>query len=68
MRAADLLEPIRRLHERIRDSVVQCLESSDLEETSRVAKDGDGDTIYAVDRVSERAILDFFSELSLESP
>jgi fructose-1,6-bisphosphatase/inositol monophosphatase family enzyme len=68
MRAADLLEPIRRLHQRIRDSVVDVLERSDLEEMSSVAKDGDGDTIYAVDRVSEKGILDFFSELSLEKP
>jgi fructose-1,6-bisphosphatase/inositol monophosphatase family enzyme len=68
MRAAELLEPIRRLHEQIRDSVVSALERSDLEELSRVAKDGEGDTIYAVDRVSEEGILDFFSELSLEKP
>ncbi len=33
-----------------------------------MAKDEDGDTIYAVDRVSESVILDFFSELSLEKP
>jgi fructose-1,6-bisphosphatase/inositol monophosphatase family enzyme len=68
MRATELLEPIRRLHEQIRDSVVSALERSDLEELSRVAKDGEGDTIYAVDRVSEEGILDFFSELSLEKP
>jgi len=49
MRAADLLEPIRRLHERIRESVVAAQERADLEEMSRVAKDGDGDTLYAVD-------------------
>ncbi len=68
MRAADLLEPIRRLHERIRDSVVSALERSDIEEMSRVAKDEDGDTLYAVDRVSEEVIVDYFSELSLEKP
>jgi len=68
MKAAELLEPIRRLHERIRDSVVSTLERSDLEEMSSVSKDGDGDTLYAVDRVSEKGILDFFSELSLETP
>ncbi len=68
MRAADLLEPIRRLHERIRESVVAAQERADLEEMSRVAKDGDGDTLYAVDRVSESVIVDFFSELSLEKP
>jgi fructose-1,6-bisphosphatase/inositol monophosphatase family enzyme len=68
MRAADLIEPLRRLHERIRDSVVAAQERADLEEMSRVAKDGEGDTLYAVDRVSESVILDFFSELSLEKP
>ena len=68
MRPADLLEPIRRLHERIRDSVVAAQERADLEEMSRVAQDGEGDTLYAVDRVSESVILDFFSELSLEKP
>jgi len=68
MKAADLLEPIRRLHQRIRDSVVSSMESSDLEDLSRVVKEADGDTIYAVDRVSESVILDFFSEVTLEKP
>jgi fructose-1,6-bisphosphatase/inositol monophosphatase family enzyme len=68
MNAAELLEPVRRLHRRIRDSVVSSLARSDIEDLSRVAKDGEGDTIYAVDRVSEAGILDFFSELSLEKP
>jgi len=68
MNAAELLEPVRRLHERIRDSVVSTLARSEIEDMSRVAKDGEGDTIYAVDRVSEAGILDFFSELALEKP
>ena len=68
MRAADLLQPIRRLHERIRDSVVSALERSSLEQMSRVAKDGDGDTLYAIDRVSEEEILDYFRGLPLEKP
>ena len=33
-----------------------------------MAKDEDGDTLYAVDRVSEEVIVDYFSELSLEKP
>ncbi len=68
MKAASLIEPIRRLHRRIRDSVVSALERSDSEEMARVAKDGEGDTLYAVDRVGEAQILDFFRELSLEKP
>ncbi len=35
---------------------------------SRVAKDDEGDTIYAVDRVSESAIVDFFRGDSLSEP
>jgi fructose-1,6-bisphosphatase/inositol monophosphatase family enzyme len=66
MRASDLLDPVRRLHERIRDSVVEALERSSLEEMSRVTKDEEGDTLYAVDRVSEAVILEFFEELHLE--
>ncbi len=68
MRAAELLEPIRRLHERIRDSVVSAHERFDLEAMSRVARDDEGDTLYAVDHVSESAILDFFRGLSLPEP
>jgi fructose-1,6-bisphosphatase/inositol monophosphatase family enzyme len=68
MRAADLLQPLRRLHERIRGSVVSALERSQLEEMSSVAKDAEGDTLYAVDRVSEEEIRDFFQGLSLEKP
>lgn len=68
MRASDLLDPLRRLHERIRGSVVEALERSSLEEMSRVTKDEEGDTLYAVDRVSESVILEFFEELHLEKP
>ncbi|HEY7699861.1 MAG TPA: inositol monophosphatase [Vicinamibacteria bacterium] len=68
MKASDFLAPLRRLHERIRDSVVSALERSSLEEMSRVTKDQEGDTLYAVDRVGEEGILDFFEELRLERP
>jgi fructose-1,6-bisphosphatase/inositol monophosphatase family enzyme len=68
MRASDFLGPIRRLHDRIRSSVVEALERSGLEEMSRVTKDREGDTLYAVDRVSESVILEFFEELHLERP
>jgi fructose-1,6-bisphosphatase/inositol monophosphatase family enzyme len=68
MRASDFLGPIRRLHDRIRSSVVEALERSSLEEMSRVTKDREGDTLYAVDRVSESVILEFFEELHLERP
>ncbi len=68
MKAVELLEPIRRLHAQIRDSVVSAHERFDLDEMSKVVRDAEGDTVYAVDRVSETAILDFFANLALPEP
>ena len=55
-----LLDPIRRLHDRIRDAVTAKCEQTSLEEASRVAEDAEGDTIYAIDRVGEDMLLDGF--------
>ncbi|MBI1852099.1 MAG: inositol monophosphatase [Planctomycetes bacterium] len=55
-----LVAPIRRIHERIRDAVVAGCERSATHALSRVARDGAGDTIYAVDRVAERALVAHF--------
>lgn len=61
--AADLLGPIRRIHERVRDAVVAQCERAALEELSGVADDeSPGDTIYAIDRVSEELLVDLFAE------
>jgi len=54
-----LLEPIRRLHDEIRSEVIRTCESEALDTMAAIAKDEEGDTIYAVDRVSEELILDF---------
>src|SRR5918999_3969004 len=55
-----LLEPIRRLHEQIRAAVVDACERSAVEALAAVEREEEGDTIYAVDRVSEEQLLDFF--------
>jgi fructose-1,6-bisphosphatase/inositol monophosphatase family enzyme len=55
-----LLEPIRHLHEMIRGAVVEACERESLESLSSVAREEEGDTIYAVDRVSEDLLIDFF--------
>lgn len=55
-----LLDSIRHLHERIRDAVVAACEQSALEELARVVEDAEGDTIFAVDRVSEELLVEFF--------
>ncbi|HEX8188092.1 MAG TPA: hypothetical protein VF586_07070 [Pyrinomonadaceae bacterium] len=55
-----LLEPVRRLHELIRAAVVDACERSAVESLSEVEREEEGDTIYAVDRVSEELIVEFF--------
>jgi fructose-1,6-bisphosphatase/inositol monophosphatase family enzyme len=67
--AATLLEPIRRLHAAIRDAVVAACEDAALEDMSRVSREAEGDTIYAVDRVSEERIVEFFArEIATRAP
>jgi fructose-1,6-bisphosphatase/inositol monophosphatase family enzyme len=58
--ASILLEPVRMVHELIRDRVVECCERLAEEELARVVADGFGDTIYAVDRVSEELLIELF--------
>jgi hypothetical protein len=69
--AADaLLAPLRYLHERVRDEVVTACEHALLEDLARVDDDvSEGDTIYAVDRVSEELLLEFFErEIAPQAP
>jgi fructose-1,6-bisphosphatase/inositol monophosphatase family enzyme len=54
-----LLEPIRRLHELIREEVTSASERTSLETLAAVAREEEGDTIYAVDRISEELLIDF---------
>jgi fructose-1,6-bisphosphatase/inositol monophosphatase family enzyme len=56
----DLLKPLRTLHELIRDAVVTTCEEADLQTMSRVAAEEKGDTIYAIDRISEDLLIEFF--------
>ncbi len=59
--ASALLEPIKRLHEQVRDAVVEACERTSTEQLAEVDDDSsEGDTIYAVDRVSEEVLLEFF--------
>jgi fructose-1,6-bisphosphatase/inositol monophosphatase family enzyme len=57
-----LLGPLRRLHEAIRDAVTTACEQSAVEALSAVAQEEEGDTIYAVDRVSEEMLIRFFEQ------
>ncbi len=67
--ARQLLEPLKELHVLIRDEVVKACERSELEAMAAIAKEEEGDTIYAVDRVSEELIVDFLaSEIAPLAP
>jgi fructose-1,6-bisphosphatase/inositol monophosphatase family enzyme len=55
-----LLDPIRRLHDGIRDAVVAACERAGPRQLAGVAEDSEGDTIYAIDRVAEADLADFF--------
>jgi fructose-1,6-bisphosphatase/inositol monophosphatase family enzyme len=70
MDADQLLQAIRKIHEEIRASVTAACEGSDAPHISHVAEDdGDGDTIYAVDRISESMLVDLFErEIAVHSP
>jgi fructose-1,6-bisphosphatase/inositol monophosphatase family enzyme len=56
-----LLAAVRRVHDIVRDAVVAACERASLEEAARVDDDRlEGDTIYAVDRVSEDLLIKMF--------
>jgi fructose-1,6-bisphosphatase/inositol monophosphatase family enzyme len=46
----------------IRREVVEACERTSLEALAEVAREEEGDTIYAVDRISEELLLDFFDK------
>lgn len=59
----DLLDPIRRIHERVRDAVVAASEQADVDQLAEISDDeSQGDTIYAIDRVSEELLVQLFAE------
>ena len=57
----ELVAPLRRLHESVRDSVIAACQEAALEDLSRVDDDyAEGDTIYAIDRISENVLIELF--------
>ena len=64
-----LLDPVRRLHEKIRGSVVEACERARPGELATVVSEQEGDTIFALDRVSEELLIEFFErEAALFGP
>jgi fructose-1,6-bisphosphatase/inositol monophosphatase family enzyme len=65
----DLFVPVLlELQAQIRDAVVAACERQSVESLSAVADDQPGDTIYAVDKVSEELLIDRLSEVAERSP
>ena len=64
-----LFAPVKKLHETIRQKVVEACENAALEDLSRIVQDDEGDTIFAVDRVSEEILIEFFErEIAPHTP
>jgi fructose-1,6-bisphosphatase/inositol monophosphatase family enzyme len=64
--ALSLLEPLIDLHDVICDTVISATETQHLNELSEVERDKEGDTIYAIDAVSEEVFMPFFERLAEE--
>jgi len=65
--AERLLEPILALHDSIRDAVVDACAGQAPEQLAATAGDA-GDTIYAIDRVGEEALVHGLSQLARDEP
>lgn len=64
-----ILTAIRSIHEQIRDAVVAATERSATTELAQVVEDGEGDTIYAIDRISEELLITLFErEIASQTP
>jgi hypothetical protein len=60
MNVKALIEPIRKLHARIRGRVISTCEGTPAGELARVVEETQGDTIFVVDRISEGLLVELF--------
>jgi hypothetical protein len=58
---AQLLEPIRRMHDEIRGRIVAACENRGAVELAEVDKSGAGDVTYSIDNISESALVEWFT-------
>lgn len=68
MSEADLLSAVRGMHEAIRDAVVEACEAQATDALAVVASDEPGDTIYAIDRISEELLIEHLSTVAERCP
>jgi fructose-1,6-bisphosphatase/inositol monophosphatase family enzyme len=62
--AAELLARLRAIHEAIRDAIVVACEQSATEQLAEPLRDEGGDTIYAVDSISEHILVERFTDVA----
>jgi hypothetical protein len=58
---AEFVDPLRRLHDWIRELVISACDERAASDLARVVHDGAGDVTYAIDLVSENALVDWFA-------
>ena len=64
-----LFQPLKQLHETIRRMVVDACERMSLESVAAIAREEEGDTIYAVDYLTEDLLIEFFErEIAATTP
>jgi hypothetical protein len=63
-----LLAHIQAIHAAIRDTIVAACEQTALEQLAAPVADQAGDTIFAIDQVSEMVLLEHFGALAQERP
>src|SRR5258708_4714034 len=61
-----LLERIRAIHAAMRDKVVSACEQATTEQLAEIVAEQAGDTVFAIDRVSEEVLLEHFAQLGQE--
>src|SRR5712671_1654280 len=69
MTLEELLDPVRRLHDWIRDQLMVACERYDSRELAEVVRDGAGDVTFMIDEVSETALVDWLTrEVAAHEP
>ena len=63
-----LLARLRMVHEGIRAAVLAACDSQTTDALSSIAGDDAGDTVYAIDRVSEAVLLASFEDIARDWP
>ncbi|GCE13757.1 inositol monophosphatase [Tengunoibacter tsumagoiensis] len=64
--ASSLLAQLRIIHEAIRDKIVTSCEQQAIEQLSEIVAEQAGDTIFALDRISEEVLIEYFTQLGTE--